>query len=237
PDGTLGSFKPSYTNIGLSYAKQFTDHISVGATVRIISEANDQIAAQGFAFDAGVQYRTGLNETDGHPERIKFGVSLRNVGPSMKYGGDGLLNRVYLQTNNPYTSGVLLPSEKFELPSVLSLGGSYDWYIGNDHTFTVLGGFISNSFYYNQTGVGAEYKFKEYLMLRGGFLYEKGIFSSQRYNSFTGGAFGVTVQIPFKTGKTDDAGNPIYSTFALDGSYRTSSPLPGTSCIGVRVNL
>ena len=62
-------------NIGLSYAKKFTDNISCGATVRMISESIPDLNASGVALDAGVQY------VSGDQRQIKFGISLKNVGP------------------------------------------------------------------------------------------------------------------------------------------------------------
>jgi hypothetical protein len=62
PEGGLGTFSPSYINIGLSYAKEFSNRIYGGITVRLVSEAIADVKASGIAFDAGVQYVTGFNE-------------------------------------------------------------------------------------------------------------------------------------------------------------------------------
>lgn len=234
PDGTLGTFSPTYLNIGLSYAQKFTERIHVGTTVRVISQSTPEVNANGIAFDAGIQYRTGIKD------RLKLGISLRNVGPAMKFGGDGLANRVIFQGNNDYTTTVTLPTSKFELPTTLSMGGSYDFFLGSHNTISLLGGFISNSFYLNQFGAGLSYKYKQYVILRGSFLYEEGIFGDlgdTRYSAFTGAAAGATFQIPFKNGNVDEEGNSEFSIFALDMSYRTTSPFDGTLVIGARIDL
>jgi len=234
PNGELGTFSPSYMNIGLSYARKFTEKIYVGLTGRIVTESTPDVRASGFAFDAGIQYRTGKED------RLKLGITLRNVGPTMKFAGDGLSGRVTFEPNNPFSTSVEIPTDDFELPSVLSIGGSYDFFLGDKHKIGVLGGFISNSFYYNQTGIGLQYQYSKYLMLRGSFLYEKGIFGDlgvDRYNAFTGAAVGATFQVPFKTKREDDDGNPIFSIFALDVAYRTTNPFNGTLNIGARIAL
>ena len=59
PEGTGSTYSPSYMNIGLSFAKKFTDNISCGATIRMISESIPDLNASGVALDAGVQYITG----------------------------------------------------------------------------------------------------------------------------------------------------------------------------------
>lgn len=234
PNGTLGTFSPAYLNIGLSYAKKFTDRIYVGTTMRMFHQSTPDVAANGVAFDAGIQYRTGIKD------RLKLGISLRNVGPTTKFAGDGLSGRVLFQNSNPYTTAVEIPTEKFELPSVLTMGASVDAFLGDKNTITFMGAYISNSFFYNQAGVAIEYKYSNIFMLRGGFLYEQGIFGEigeDRFNAYTGPAAGATIQVPFKTGRIDDEGNPLYSKFSLDANYRVTNPFSGTFGLGARIDL
>lgn len=234
PNGTLGSFSPTMLNVGLTYAKQFTDNIYVGVTARVIHNSTPEVASNGVAFDAGIQYRTG------EKDRLKLGISLRNVGPTMKFSGDGLSGRVQIQPNNPFTTTTNIPTAEFELPTALSMGGSYDFFLGNSNTITILASFISNSFYFNQGGMGLAYKYKEYVILRGSFLYEKGIFSNifeDRYTAFTGPSMGATFQIPFKTGRTNAQGMPVFSRFSFDASYRLTSPFDGTLVLGARIDI
>lgn len=234
PDGTLGTFSPTMLNIGLSYAKQFTDRIYVGGTVRIVHTSTPEVRNNGVAFDAGIQYRTG------EKDRLKLGISLRNVGPKMKYTGDGLSDRVILQPGNTFTTTVNLPAADFELPAALSMGGSMDFFVGEQHTITILGAFISNAFYFDQFGLGLSYKYKEYVILRGSFLYENGIFDEifdGRYTAFTGSSFGATFQVPFKSGRRNIEGNPVYSKFSFDASFRPTSPFNGTLVLGARIDI
>lgn len=174
PDGTLGDFSPTFLNLGLSYGRKFTDHIYVGATLKLVQESIFDVGATGVAFDAGVQYRTSFKD-DEHPDRLKLGVSLRNIGSTMRYGGDGLTFRS--NRNDNFTSLSARPTAEFEMPSVLSLGVSYDFYFG-DNRFTPMGTFISNAFSLDNIGVGAEVSIKDYIQLRYSFLYERDIFDS-----------------------------------------------------------
>lgn len=236
PDGTLGSFRVTYMNIGLSYAKKFTDRIHVGTTARVINQATPEVSSTGFALDAGIQYRTGKKD------RLKLGISLKNIGPTMRFRGDGLNTRAPFEPSNNYTSIVTLNGDRFEIPATLSMGGSMDFFLGESNTITVIAGFISNSFYFNQGGLGLAYSYKKYVTLRGSFLYEKGIFGEVvgvdgRYNAYTGFSTGATFQIPFKTDKLDASGNPDFSKFSLDMSYRTTNPFDGTFVFGARIDI
>jgi len=227
PDGGLGTFKPTVLNLGVSYAKAFTEHIFVGATAKMIHESITDVSANGVAFDAGVQYKTGGETND----RFKFGLALRNVGPEMRFAGDGLSQRAVLN-NNIYSSALSRVADKFQLPSVLQIGVGYDFVLDQNNKITAVGAFISNTFSYDQFGLGGEYRFKKYLAIRASYLYEQDIFSAEdRRTAFTGFAGGATVEIPFKSGKDQT------SSFGLDYSYRTTNPFSGTHSFGVRIDL
>lgn len=223
PEGGIGTFKPSFMNIGLSYAKAFSNSIYGGIAVKIISESIADNRAQGVALDAGIQYLTGDNEN------IHFGIALRNIGPTMKFSGDGLSFR-----GNPNNTDILMTVEQrsvyFQLPALLNIGAAYDFLINDNHTITLAGSFTSNSFGKDVFAGGLEYNFNDYLMLRGGLAYEKGMFNSdERTSVYTGPTAGITVQVPLNKEKG--------SSFSLDYSYRTSNPYQGTHCIGARISL
>lgn len=223
PEGGIGKFSPSLLNIGFSYAKAFSNSIYGGIVFKVISESIADNSAQGLAIDAGIQYVTGEREN------IKFGIALRNVGPAMKFDGDGLTFRGnILGSENQLT--VQHRSAKFELPSLLNIGASYDFFIQEDHTITASGTFISNSFQKDNIIVGLEYNFRDIFFVRGGFHYEEGIFEAMpaRTTAYTGPAAGVTIQVPMK--KEDG------SNISLDYAYRATSPYQGIHAIGARIS-
>ncbi|HRS53184.1 MAG TPA: PorV/PorQ family protein [Bacteroidales bacterium] len=225
PEGGIGKFSPSYLNIGISYAKAFSNSIYGGANLKIISEQIADNSARGVAIDAGIQYVTGIKEN------IKFGISLKNVGPRMKYSGDGLSIRAYLPgAANSIT--VEQRSAEFELPSLINIGAAYDFTLSKnqDHLLTAAANFTSNSFTKDQYSLGAEYSFKKKAMLRAGYTYEKGILkSSERTTVFTGLSAGFTIEVPLNKEKG--------SSFSLDYSYRATNPFSGTHSIGARIYL
>ena len=89
--------------------------------------------AFGMAIDAGVQYVTGAQDN------FKFGISLRNIGTPMRYSGQGL----DVAAPNPnvaefgYSLTYAQRSQKYELPSVLNIGMSYDFIITPKNRLTV----------------------------------------------------------------------------------------------------
>jgi hypothetical protein len=237
PEGGLGDYKVQMINVVLSYAKGFTDHIFGGLNLKIVDEAIPNAKAAGVALDAGIQYVTGKNNS------TKFGISLKNVGPKLQFRGDGLSFRAHIDNNT--VQGVALTVENrsasYEMPSLLNIGASHDFYLGGsdsiskNHRFTLAAAFTSNSFGKDQVKGGLEYGFKSFLMLRVGYCFEKGITNNDdtktpyRTSAQTGLSFGTTLELPLSKEKG--------STFGLDYSYRPTNPFNGTHTIGVRMKL
>ena len=229
PEGTGAVFQPRVANIGVSYSRKFADYLSGGITVRGVSESIADANAFGIALDVGIQYVTGSDE---HPEKVKFGIALRNIGTPMQFKGDGLTIRAD-PVDGDFTQTVDQRAEDFELPSLLSIGASYDFYIGTSSRLTAAAQFQSNSFYKDQYVAGLEYGFsvkgEERFQIRAGYRYEDGLFSDvERTTAHTGATAGFTFQQPFKQD------GPM---FAIDYSYRTSNPFNGTHALGLRFNL
>lgn len=232
PEGGLGTYNPTFYNISLSYAKMFSDNIYGGINVKLINEQIPNVAARGIALDAGIQYHTGKHD------QIHIGIALRNWGPKMHYQGDGLSRQTAATSvnNQSYQLTVNNRSGAFELPALVNIGMSYDFFLTKDssgvskkHRLSLNGTFTSNSFTNDNGLFGLEYAWKEMLMFRGGLYTEKGIFNTDnRTTVFTGPAAGITFEVPFNEKK---------STVGLDYSYRFTNPFGGTHTFGLRLNL
>jgi hypothetical protein len=227
PDDNPGIYKPSYMNINLAYAKAFSNSIYGGLNMKIISESIDDASATGIALDAGIQYITG------DKEQIKFGVALKNVGPPMKFTGDGLSFRGIIPGHNNDNDRFTVSqrSEKFEMPATLRIGASYDFLMGEMHRITLAGNFSSNSFTKDQFTLGLEYAMKYYLSLRAAYTYQDGMFNTSltdRGTVFTGLNAGFSVSVPFNKEKETGIG--------IDYSYRATNPYSGTHTVGLKLN-
>ena len=219
PDGGIGTFSPKFMNMGLSYAKSFSNSIYGGFTLKMISEQISNVRAGGVAFDAGIQYITGVKDN------LRFGISLKNIGPRMSFSGDGLTFREYVDPN--YQMAVSHKSAEFELPSLLNIGLSYDIHYLR-HRLTGAGTFTSNAFQKDQYRLGCEYSFKDLFMVRCGYTMEEGIRTpSTRTTALRGPSGGFTIEIPMGGGKT----------FGVDYSYRHTDPFQGSHSFGARINL
>ncbi len=231
PEGGIGTYSPSFMNFGISYAKTFSNSIYAGMTLKVISESIADVGAGGVCLDAGIQYVTGLGRDNNGKkitDNLKFGISLKNVGPPMNFSGDGLSFKTYGPGTTSYTMTVEQRADVFELPSLVNIGVTYDVKLATDHKLSIAGNFSSNSYTKDQYVLGMEYAFKSYLMLRGGFIYEDGIFDSAiRTTAFTGPVAGITVELPLGGGKT----------FGVDYCYRATNPFSGCHTFGARISL
>jgi len=227
PQGGLGTFKPSYLNINLSYAKAFSNSIYGGLNIKLVNEAIADASAMAICIDAGVLYTTG------EKQQVKFGVALKNVGSNLKFRGDGLAFRGIIPThgndNDLFT--VEQRSASYELPATLRIGASYDFNINDMNRITLAGNFTSNSFTKDQFTLGLEYALKYYFALRAGYTYQGGMFNSNladRGTVFTGLNAGFSVSVPFNKEKG--------SGIAIDYSFRATNPYSGTHSVGLKLN-
>ena len=222
PEGGIGTFSPSFSNIGVSYSKAFSNSIYGGMTVRIFGEAISNVRASGVAFDAGIRYISPIDE------RLTFGIALRNVGAPMRFAGDGLTVTATPQ-GSATSLTVLQRAERYELPSLVNIGFGYDVVSLEDVKGTLTGQFVSNSFTKDQFGAGFEFQYKESLTLRAGYMWEQGLIGSEAITTaYTGPAAGLTVSVP----AGQDGGR-----IGLDYGYRTTNPFGGNHSIGLHISL
>ena len=164
PEGTGATISPQSIVINLGYAQKFTENIYGGANVKIYSSSISNLNTSGVCFDAGVQYRTGIDD------RFKFGITLRNVGPGITYEGDGLGVTLPVPTYGvAYTQTFESRSAIFELPTALSIGGSYDWLLENGKVTGALN-FTSNAFEKDTYHAGVQYSLKDLFQVRVGYV-------------------------------------------------------------------
>ncbi|MDI1356550.1 MAG: PorV/PorQ family protein [bacterium] len=231
PEGGLGTYSPTFYNINLSYAKMFSDNIYGGINFKLLNEQIPNASAKGLAVDAGIQYHTGKYD------QIHFGIALKNWGPKMHNSGDGLTRQSQVSNTDgrTYEMTVSNRSASFELPTLVNIGGAYDFYLSKDSTgllkknrLSMNLNFNSNSFTYDNFMVGMEYAWKEMIMLRAGMLLETNLYKETTRNAYSGPALGATFELPVGEKST---------TVALDYSYRFTMPFGGTHSFGLRLNL
>ncbi len=187
PEISSVTYNASFITAGFSYARQLTDRIAAGVTLKAINETIDDVSGSAIAFDAGMTYTVG--ETG-----LRMGVSLKNIGNELQYAGTGLIRQVQLPDQNPVatSNAVALESEGAQLPSLLNFGMAYTRDLGTQGSVTVMGNFRSNSFEQDQYSGGLELGFQDIVYVRGGYQLQE----DSDLSFFTGATFGAGLNIP-----------------------------------------
>lgn len=214
-EGGAGTISPSAMTIGLGYAQKFTSEIYGGINIKIYNSNISNLNASGVAIDAGVMYVTG------EQDQYKFGVTLKNVGPSFGYSGDGLSLALAVPQGG-YTQSFESRSADFELPTQLAIGGSYDYHIEEDvHLLTVNAAFVSNSFEKDNYLVGLEYSWKKWFGVRVGYRFDDNRADGAVTTAIQGLSAGFSFNAPL--GK---------SILNLDYAYQMTNNFGGIHSIG-----
>jgi hypothetical protein len=225
PEGGMGTFSPRMNVFNVGYARSFSSSIYGGINFKVLSENISNLKSTGIAIDAGIRYVTG------EQDQIKFGIALKNVGPVMKYKGDGLSTEInYLNDGNIAT--LEQRSATYELPSLLNIGGSYDFIFSDNSKLTACGAFTANSFQRDQYRLGLDYGMiteKAAFNLRAGYVYEKHLLSTEnRSNALTGFTAGFSVDALVGKNK---------SGLGLEYAMRTAGQFGIIHTFGISINL
>jgi hypothetical protein len=190
PEGTGRTFSPTFSILGISYARYMTDLVTIGATVKMANESILQTKATGVSFDAGIQYRPG-------PKGLIIGLAVKNFGPNMQFRGSDFESFHSTSTNPQANDRALLSqSAAFELPSYFEMGARYSYPMGEKMSLAGLGTFRSDNFYNDQFKVGAEFNYDNILYLRGG-----GSLTDAKSNNY-GPTYGVGFAVPLSGGSS-----------------------------------
>lgn len=224
PEGTGATYSPNFFNIGLSYAHIFENKVSVGITVRGVSQSLSDIAAFGLAIDAGIQYVTGPKDN------FKIGISLRNVGSPMRFGGEGLAEQRPSPNRGGYELTYNTRAAEFSMPSLLNLGIAYDLFPFEKHRISLMGNFTAHSFSRDQLGAGVEYALAEQFKIRAAYKYDLGSEEDPAQPLYSGLSAGASIDFPLSR---EDKKTRI----GLDYAYRTTRIYNGTHNISLRFSL
>jgi hypothetical protein len=230
PEGGVGNFSPVYSNFNVGYAREFTNSIYGGINFKVVNESIADLRGTSVAVDAGIRYVTG------EQDQIKFGITLKNIGPTMNFKGDGMSIQVLYPNTNELAT-LEQRSAAFEMPSTLNIGGSYDFNFGEMHKLIAAFAFSANSFSNDQYRLGVNYGMtggKMQFNLMAGYTFEKGLFSSNgfvpagRVTALSGLSAGVSID--GIVGKNKNA-------LGIQYAYRHANPFSGIHTVGLSIDI
>lgn len=194
PEGTGEIISPTFSVLGATWARQFTDRVMFGLSGNYVNERIAQVSASGVAFDFGVQYLTGW-------QGLKFGMVIKNIGPSMEFGGPGFDANLPAPGAEPAASNRTFraTSASFEMPSFFSLAATVDAMKSPQYRLSVLGAFQNNNFTGDVVRAGAEWAYRDVFALRGAWF----------------GSFESSVDATGEETSSFSSGERIYSGYSL----------------------
>lgn len=179
PFGTGEYF--SYTDLafGATYSRRMTDQFSFGITIRYMHSAMDKLSMNGFMFDLGTYYWTGLGTS-------RFAVTVSNFGGQIAPTG-----RVTLLDGTTRDSW-----QEFALPTIFRVGFALEPYMTEMHRITTTVQLNHPNDNAENVGLGIEYGWNNVLTLRGGYKI------NVDEESFSAGV-GIAVPLAFATVAVD----------------------------------
>jgi len=190
PFGPTGETFTAYDFMaGITYANEFTDKFSFGASVKYVREKLDEFDVNGVAVDIGSLYNTGWNN-------LTIGMAIKNFGPDLEYeldeDGDGLLNEDPFDLLDNDGDGLVDEDRDefpFKIPMGFSLGIAMDVYASGNQLLLAsvqLDNCVDRQETYN---IGMEYKL-------GTFKIRSGYQLNYDETSYSAG-FGWTIPTSF----------------------------------------
>ncbi len=159
-DTRTGNFFTGHDLVaGLTFAREFTDKLSIGVTAKFLQEKLYSFTVNSYAFDVGTNYEIGYNG-------LRIAMSAQNFGPSVKW----------LTVSDR--------DEGYDIPLVFRIGVSANIIatgdgfldLGSSNRVMVSIDAVHPNDFGDRFHVGAEYWFNDMLALRGGyrFNYDEG---------------------------------------------------------------
>jgi hypothetical protein len=130
-----------------------------------------------FAIDLGATYQTRSFALLEHPAKASFGMNLANIGPSAQYGRHA--------------------AESASLPTYLRVGWSLDLHITGEQILTIVNDVTQpfvrrypvesdfpDDLRRHPIGIGAEYRFSQTLVFRGGYTTDEDLYNDNSALTF-----------------------------------------------------
>lgn len=166
PEGTGELFNASSLAFGLHYARNLSDHFSIGFTGKYIQETIWHMSSQAFALDIGVLYTTDFFN------KMKIGATISNFGTDLALAGRDarMFERVDPQKQGSNDQiPVDIEMDKWSLPLNFQFGIATDLFKSNSNRVTIAADALHPSDNYESINVGLEYGFMEIFSLRTGY--------------------------------------------------------------------
>jgi opacity protein-like surface antigen len=165
PEGTGELFDGGSVALGLGYAYNITDHVSLGIGAKYINETIWHSSASGFAMDIGTLFVTSFNG-------LRIGMSIANFGTKMRMSGSDaavLVDPDPTKAGNNEKIPARYDTETWDLPLIFRVGVAMEVFETADHRFTLAVDANHPNDNTEYLNVGGEYSFDDTFFARAGY--------------------------------------------------------------------
>lgn len=163
PEGLSANYTVSDLALGLTFSGYLTDQFSFGITAKYINNAIYNLSSNGFAFDVGTMYNTGIYG-------IKIGFSIHNLGGETSYEGQSLRTiKKTIEQLNAAPVDMSMIAYPYSYPLVFRASVSSEVYKEDEHKVIAAFDFNTFSDVPEQFSIGAEYSYSDFVALRAGY--------------------------------------------------------------------
>ncbi len=159
-DSTGLTFGAMDVAFAISYARNVTDKLSFGATIKGISQTIWNMSAAGAGIDLGLLYNTGLKS-------LRLAACVTNLGSSLNYSGLGLQYEDSTIATKPRAT---YNTNSTPLPTTFRFGIAYNIIDQPDNILTLACDVIHPNDINETVNAGVEYTLKKIFSLRGGYI-------------------------------------------------------------------
>ncbi len=161
--GTGVHYSVNDITAGLSFGGYLTDQFAFGITGKFVQNSFASLNASGVAFDIGTKYHTGI-------QGITLGFAIMNLGSEQEYSGQDLkTSRKIVDELEASGLDATYLAYPFSLPIIFRAGVASDIYEDEDNKLTGALDFVTLSDTPEQFALGAEYSWKDFVTVRGGY--------------------------------------------------------------------
>jgi len=176
-DGTGSFYDASDLAVSLCYARELTDHFSVGFGGKYIRQRISTMSASALALDMGVHVITPFFERPGsNVQGVQIGMCISNYGGKMRLNGDDTFIAVDPDLLNGGNNDLIVAAyrmEQYNLPAVFRVGLAYDIINSAQNRITLAADALHPNNNYEYINAGMQYQLAAMqgmvLKFRGGY--------------------------------------------------------------------
>ena len=165
PEGTGEQFNTLSFALQLTYARNLSDHFSIGGSLKFIQERIWHSKASSIAFDVGTLFTTPFRS-------LRLGASMSNLGPKMRMDGRDIL---FSEDPSPNTEGTAeivnaqYRMDGFSMPLIFRVGLAWDAMDTGTHRILITTDAAHPNDNAEYVNAGAEYTFRDLISFRAGY--------------------------------------------------------------------